>query len=106
MALIHLDAEFVSQELLIGTHTSDEEDNFLQFLNIDLPAKGQDTPTEQKTKMYITQTPYHPGEVNRARYQPDQPNIIATKQRDGDILIYDRTKSDPLLTLKGHTMEG
>lgn len=50
---------------------------------------------EQKTKMYITQKLYHPGEVNRA-----------TKQRDGDVLIYDRTKSDPLLTLKGHTMEG
>jgi hypothetical protein len=56
--------------------------------------------------MYITQKLYHPGEVNRARYQPNQPNIIATKQRDGDVLIYDRTKSDPLLTLKGHTMEG
>lgn len=50
---------------------------------------------EQKTKMYITQKLYRPGEVNRA-----------TKQRDGDVLIYDRTKPDPLLTLKGHTMEG
>lgn len=53
-----------------------------------------------RVKKKPTQTLYHSGKMNRARYQPDQPNIIATKQSDGDILIYDRTKSDPLLALK------
>jgi hypothetical protein len=46
------DAEFVSQELLLGTHTSDEEDNFIQFLNMDLPVKGQDTPTGKGRRGY------------------------------------------------------
>ncbi|KAI7907468.1 WD-40 repeat-containing protein [Cokeromyces recurvatus] len=106
--------EYIKQEMLIGTHTNDEEDNFVQYLNIDIPEKGFNTPPEEKkTKVYITQKIHHEGEVNRARYQPSEPNLIATKTRDGDVLIFDRMKSkvdegtcDPLLRLKGHTMEG
>lgn len=59
--------------------------------------------------MYITQKIAHEGEVNKARYQPHQPNIFATKTRDGDVLVFDRLLSDqknPILRLKGHTMEG
>ncbi|KAL7319876.1 Histone acetyltransferase type B subunit 2 [Mucor circinelloides] len=102
---------FVKQELLIGTHTNDEEDNYAQYLDIDIPEKGLDTPEEQKTKMYITQKICHEGEVNKARYQPHQPDIFATKTRDGDVLVFDRTKSqtetcEPILRLKGHQMEG
>jgi WD40 repeat protein len=97
---------------LIGTHTNDEEDNYVQYLDIDIPEKGLDTPEEQNTKMYITQKIYHEGEVNKARYQPHQPNIVATKTRDGDVLVFDRilpadhNVCEPLLRLKGHTMEG
>lgn len=104
---------FVTQELLIGTHTNDEEDNYAQYLDIDIPEKGLDTPEEQKTKMYITQKICHEGEVNKARYQPHQPDIFATKTRDGDVLVFDRTQSqtaagtcEPILRLKGHQMEG
>lgn len=103
---------FVKQELLIGTHTNDEEKNYAQFLDIDIPEKGLDTPEEQKTKMYITQKICHQGEVNKARYQPHQPDIFATKTRDGDVLVFDRTKPstidecEPFLRLKGHDMEG
>ncbi|OBZ90240.1 Histone-binding protein RBBP4 [Choanephora cucurbitarum] len=98
---------FVKQQLLIGTHTNDEENNYVQYLDIDIPEKGLDTPEEQKTKMYITQKIHHEGEVNKARYQPDQPDVFATKTRDGDVLVFDRTSSvEPLLRLKGHSMEG
>jgi len=109
---LHSANGFVKQELLIGTHTNDEEDNYAQFLDIDIPEKGLDTPEEQKTKMYITQKTCHEGEVNKARYQPHQPDIFATKTRDGDVLVFDRTQSqttetcEPILRLKGHQMEG
>ena len=63
----------------------------------------------------ITQKIDHPGEVNKARYQPQNPDIIATLAVDGKVLIFDRTKhssiqstgvSDPQIQLVGHTAEG
>lgn len=59
-------------------------------------------------KIDLSQKLNHPGEVNRARYQYKHPNIIATKTRDGPVLIYDRTTplNNPILQLTGHTTEG
>ena len=58
----------------------------------------------------------HEGEVNRARYMPQNPNIIATKTPSSDVLIFDYTKHSsvpdpsgkcsPELRLKGHTKDG
>jgi len=61
----------------------------------------------------------HAGEVNRARYMPQNPNIIATKSAEKDVMIFDITQYDtkasqadrggeckPALRLKGHTKEG
>ena len=58
----------------------------------------------------------HEGEVNRARYMPQNPNIIATKTPSPDVLVFDYTKHDsmpkpgssctPQLRLKGHQKEG
>ncbi|KAI8335131.1 WD40-repeat-containing domain protein [Chlamydoabsidia padenii] len=91
-----------TQELLVGTHTSDQEMNHVQFLSVDLPQENQD----KKARMYLTQGIEHPGEVNRARYQPSNPDIFATKTRDGPLMLFDRLKSTPLLTLTGHSKEG
>ena len=67
-------------------------------------------------KITITQRINHPGEVNRARYMPQNPDLIATKTIKGEILVFDRTKhSDepdkpgifrPDMTLTGQTKEG
>jgi histone-binding protein RBBP4 len=65
----------------------------------------------------ISQKIPHEGEVNRARYQPSNPDIIATKTRTGDVLVFDRKrhanfpkdrdeKCNPLLRLSGHDKEG
>lgn len=66
--------------------------------------------------IHITQKIVHEGEVNRARYQFENPNIIATKSRSGEVYVFDRTTHEsfpkenepfnPALTLKGHTQEG
>ena len=48
------------------------------------------TPTP--TKISVTQRILHDGEVNRARYMPQNPNIIATKTTLGPTYIFDRTK--------------
>ena len=63
----------------------------------------------------ILQKIAHPGEVNKARYQPQNPDIIATLCVDGKILIFDRTKHslltpsdtvNPQFELVGHKQEG
>lgn len=64
----------------------------------------------------ITQKIVHDGEVNRARYQPENPNIIATKARSGEVFVFDRTthesfpkeneKCNPAIRLLGHDKEG
>jgi histone-binding protein RBBP4 len=64
--------------------------------------------------MHIEQKIDHPGEVNKARYQPQNPNIIATMTIEGKVLIFDRTKHSsipkgtvsPQAELIGHTAEG
>jgi histone-binding protein RBBP4 len=58
----------------------------------------------------------HEGEVNRARYMPQNPCVIATKTPSCDVLVFDYTKHPskpdpngvcvPDLRLKGHQKEG
>lgn len=43
-------------------------------------------------KIEIIQKINHEGEVNRARYMPQNPNVIATKTPSSDVLIFDYTK--------------
>ena len=67
-------------------------------------------------KITVTQKINHPGEVNRARYMPQNPDLIATKTVKGEVLVFDRTKhSDepdkpgvfkPDITLVGQNKEG
>lgn len=64
-----------------------------------------------KPRWNVVQRIGHEGEVHRARYQPSNPDIIATKTRDSDVLVFDRKQSTeegctPILRLKGHTKEG
>jgi histone-binding protein RBBP4 len=63
----------------------------------------------------IIQRINHSGEVNRARYMPQKPDILATKTVSGEVHIFDRTKhesfesgsdSRPEIRLKGQTKEG
>jgi WD40 repeat protein len=58
----------------------------------------------------------HEGEVNRARYMPQNPSVIATKTPQADVFVFDYTrhpsvpsadgKCKPDMRLTGHTKEG
>lgn len=95
--------------LLLGTHTSDGSANFLQIADVQIPKSVVPNPDDYDEergeiggygkagdvaalKCDIVQKIEHPGEVNKARYQPQNPDIIATLGVDGRILIFDRTK--------------
>ncbi|EEB87146.1 hypothetical protein MPER_15627, partial [Moniliophthora perniciosa FA553] len=43
-------------------------------------------------RVQVTQKINHAGEVNRARYMPQNPDLIATKAVSGEVLVFDRTK--------------
>ncbi|RCH96588.1 CCR4-Not complex caf1 ribonuclease subunit Caf1 [Rhizopus azygosporus] len=114
------DKNYKVQRLLLGTHTNDDEPNYVQIASVKIPIlKAEDTPAEDtsdnsETFIKITQKIPHDGEVNRARYHNENPDIIATKSRAGEVYVFDRTTFDPqpknefnpTLKLVGHDKEG
>lgn len=120
---------YTVHRLLIGTHTSNEAQDYLQIANVGLPnaiapnekdydeergeigGYGGDAP---QVTFSVEQKIDHPGEINKARYQPQNPNIIATMGVGGQVLVFDRTKHssapsgtvNPQARLVGHQEEG
>jgi histone-binding protein RBBP4 len=99
--------EMSTHRILLGTHTSGQAQNYLQIATIDIPdfkvpdlaevdeQKGEAGGHGNAKKPFhfeVIQKINHPSEVNKARYQPQNPNIIASLAVDGRVLIFDRTK--------------
>ena len=128
------DRDFSTHRLLIGTHTNGAP-NYLEIASVELPnpakpdAADYDEEKEEiggygggtskkasnmEIKVSIIQKIDHKGEVNKARYQPQNPNIIATMCTDGRVMIWDRSKHpslppghvNPQIELLGHSKEG
>ncbi|KAJ3201969.1 Chromatin assembly complex, subunit 3, partial [Dinochytrium kinnereticum] len=142
------DKDYTIQRLLLGTHTSDGEQNYLQIAHVQLPNLDVDEGTAAQkmdeerggilketfairnlhrckeyggygatdSKIQVVQKINHDGEVNRARYMPQNPNIIATRTVYGPLYIFDRTRHpsvptadgvcNPEIKLMGQTKEG
>ncbi|KAI0471136.1 WD domain-containing protein [Xylariaceae sp. FL0804] len=120
--------------VLIGTHTADDKPNYLQIADVEIPkstrpsvrdydeergevggyGKSSASGEPSAMKWNIVQRIEHPGEVNKARYCPQNPDIIATLTVGGPILVFDRTKHSsepkgpvsPQIRLEGHAKEG
>ncbi|ORY93041.1 WD40-repeat-containing domain protein [Syncephalastrum racemosum] len=106
------------QRLLLGTHTNDDDRNYVQIATVRVPNEppsADDEDTDKDVNGYgarrsqngfgeddnmlpydsliqIEQKIVHEGEVNRARYMTDNSDIIATKSRGGDVYIFDRKR--------------
>ena len=125
------DKNYTIHRLLIGTHTSEGVDNHVQIAEVQIPKttapSSEDYDDERgevgghgksgevaAIRFNIVQKIDHPSEVNKARYQPQNPDLIATLSADGRILVFDRTKhsSQPSgkvnaqIELVGHKREG
>ncbi|KAI9720309.1 MAG: Histone acetyltransferase type B subunit 2 [Chrysothrix sp. TS-e1954] len=120
---------YAIHRLLLGTYTEDHAQNHLQIAHIQIPNMlpnpkdydedrgelgGYGSSKKVELKLDIAQKIDHPGEVNKARYMPQNPDLIATLCPDGRALIFDRTKHpsqptgtvNPQIQLVGHTGEG
>src|SRR6267142_1873478 len=80
------------------------------------PMTGGHTLPASQARINVVQRINHAGEVNRARYMPQNPDMIATKAVSGEVLVFDRTKHPseperggvckPDIRLVGQTREG
>jgi len=128
---VNQDTKYKKHKMILGTHTSGDEVNNLIIASIKLPSDNAnfdgvkyDT-DKNEYGGYSTGGNYgqfevdvvmnHEGEVNRARYCPHNPSVIATKSPSPDVLLYDYVKHpskpvdnkcSPQIRLTGHTKEG
>ena len=89
--------------LILGTHTSDEQ-NHLLVASVQLPNEDAQFDASQydnekgefggfgsvSGKIEIEIKINHEGEVNRARFMPQNPTVIATKTPSSDVLVSQR----------------
>lgn len=97
--------DYSIHRLILGTHTSDEQ-NHLLIASVQLPnedaqfdASHYDNEKGEfggfgsvSGKIEIEIKINHEGEVNRARFMPQNPCVIATKTPSSDVLVFDYTK--------------
>ncbi|KAJ2920616.1 hypothetical protein H1R20_g16479, partial [Candolleomyces eurysporus] len=128
---------YTTHRLLLGTHTSGQAQDHLQIATVQIPKRDHPASGADKLdradydddrgelgghslppapRVQIVQRINHAGEVNRARYMPQNPDLIATKAVTGEVFVFDRTKHSseperggvckPDIRLVGQTREG
>lgn len=122
--------DYSLQKLILGTHTSENEPNYLMLAQVQLPLDDSENDARHyeddrpevggfgcaNGKVQIIQQINHDGEVNRARYMPQNNFIIATKTISAEVYVFDYSKHpskppldgscNPDLRLRGHNTEG
>lgn len=122
--------DYSLQKVILGTHTSENEPNYLMLAQVQLPLDDSENDARHydddrpdhggfgcaNGKVQIIQQINHDGEVNRARYMPQNPFIIATKTVSAEVYVFDYSlhpskpaldgSCNPDLRLRGHNTEG
>ncbi|KAJ6401602.1 hypothetical protein OIU84_016910 [Salix udensis] len=122
--------DYSVQKMILGTHTSENEPNYLMLAQVQLPLDDAENDARHydddhsdfggfgaaNGKVQIIQQINHEGEVNRARYMPQNPFMIATKTVSAEVYVFDYSKHPskppldgactPDLRLRGHSTEG
>ncbi|PSC71192.1 WD-40 repeat-containing MSI1 [Micractinium conductrix] len=124
------EAGYSKQQLILGTHTSEGEQNYLMRAEVQLPLEETETDGRgydeergevggfgsSQGRISIVQQINHDGEVNRARHCPQNHFLIATKTISAEVYVFDYSKHPskpaadglckPDLRLTGHKNEG
>jgi histone-binding protein RBBP4 len=116
-------------KMVLGTHTSGPETNFLMVGEVTLPLPGAEVDAKRfddekqevggfggnLTKVDLKIKMTHDGEVNRARIMPQNNFVIATKSPSSTVYVYDYSKHPsqptdteirPQFRCMGHEAEG
>lgn len=100
----------IEAELLLGTHTSGEDSNFLKLASTQIPnvkfIDESGVKTRANSKIKVTKKFETTSEVNRARFMPQDPNIVATINGTGDIDLFDLNNGLSIGHYKPHTKNG
>lgn len=98
----------IESKLLLGTHTSGEDANYLKVASTQLPGNSPASPSsgaeppKANSRIKITKKFENKFEINRARYMPQDSSIISTINGEGQIDLYnlkdDRKSSFAQLT--------
>eukprot|EP00871_Galdieria_phlegrea_P003349 jgi/Galph1/4014/GphlegSOOS_G2705.1 len=125
-------SDYYLEKLLLGTQTDGNAQNYLIFAQVRLPNERAEVDGSaynnkengtyggfgagQHGRIDIVQRIKHEGDVNRARYMPQNPHVIATKTVSGEVHIFDSSKHplkppvhnicSPQLRLRGPQKEG
>lgn len=103
---------YTAHRLLLGTHTSGQAQDYLQIATVQIPKRDESASADKldradyddergelgghslppQPRIQVIQRINHQGEVNRARYMPQNPDLIATKAVTGEVFVFDRTK--------------
>ncbi|KAJ4783998.1 Histone-binding protein MSI1 [Rhynchospora pubera] len=92
--------------LLLGTHTSEDSPNSLMLAHACLSPSPPDIPLPG---VQISKRVPHEGEVNRARYMPQNPLKVATKSCHSEVNVFDlglENGGGIEVVLTGHETEG
>ncbi|KAF5745357.1 WD-40 repeat-containing protein MSI3-like [Tripterygium wilfordii] len=115
------DPSFSVHKLVLGTHTSDDVPNFLMIADAVLPTSESEGNCDGNgeitvmPKVEIAQKIHVDGEVNRARWMPQNSAIVGAKTSGSEVYVFDCTKQAekqqgvdcyPDLRLRGHDKEG
>ena len=119
--------DYCVQSMLLGTHTIDNEPNYLLVADVTLPLphavidmrttdeNGLPRVVQDVPSIHYKKRINHDGEVNRARYMPQNSTVIATKSPSKTVFVfnYDRHPElpdgndvRPEHECHGHTSEG
>ncbi|CAI5512204.1 unnamed protein product [Closterium sp. Naga37s-1] len=114
----------------VGGAGGGNEQNYLMLVDVQLPLDDTETDARQYdeqrsdvggfgagcAKVQVVQQINHEGEVNRARYMPQNPFLIATKTVSAEVFVFDYSRHpskppqegtcSPDLRLRGHKTEG
>lgn len=89
-------------KLLLGTHTSGEDTNYLKIASTQLPYGGK----KHSSRLKITKKYKNNFEINRARYANQETNIVATINGGGEVDLYDLASESTVAHFQPHTENG
>ncbi|ODQ82467.1 hypothetical protein BABINDRAFT_164254 [Babjeviella inositovora NRRL Y-12698] len=96
----------LTSRLLLGTHTSNEDVNYLKVASVTLPDFKGPSEAKLNSRLKVTKKYRHAdAEINRARYMSQDATVVATISGSGLVSLY-KTNSAGVVELKHHTSNG